>query len=186
MALPDYEAYEYGTPIIWAEASSTASALGSGTNTLSFDALASGSARMGAAVDLGATNYDEAVVQLGIESGTAPTAGGLMDLYFAWSSISTSAGFPAGVTGSDGAWPSDGDEDQWAKQLGLPAISMAATNDGNTEQISNQFIIRVKGRYVAPVIDNNWDQAIRDQATASNNKSAILFIPRRRKIQDAA
>ena len=63
---------------------------------------------------------------------------------------------------------------------------MIATNDSNVEQIGNQTIVRVKGRYVAPVADNNWDQAARNQGTAANNKSAFLMIPRRRKIQDAA
>lgn len=182
MALPDYFALSQGTAIIWGEAGATGG-LGAVTNTLSVDALASGSARMGAVADLGPTWNQEYILIAAIESGTAPTAGNAIDAYLAWSADGTI--FPAGVTGSDGAWPADGNEDEWSRQLGNPAVSVIATNDGNTVQIQNSRIIRPKGRYVAPITDNNWDQAIRDQATASNNLSRIILVPLNSLIQDA-
>lgn len=164
------------TPIVWGEASSTTVVGGyTTTATLSLDALADGSARMGAAVDLGADHAEEYLVQAAFESGTAPTAGNRVDVYLAWSGDGTN--YPAGVTGSDGAWPADGNEDEWAAQLGPPVTAVIATNDGTTIQIQNAVRVRAKGRYVAPVFDNNLGQALRDEATASNNASGIVMWP---------
>lgn len=154
------------------------------TKTLSFDALVSDSARMGVSADLGAQWDEEYMLWLIIESGTAPTAGGTVECYFACSHDNTN--WPAGVTGSDGAWPGDGNEDEWAKQLGLPAAIFIATNDADTVQKQQPVIWRPQARYVAPVIDNNMDQAIRDETTATDNDSRIVLVPRRLLLQDAA
>ncbi len=178
MALPEYLMRELGsTPIIWGEAGASGV-----TKTLTFEALAAGSARMGAKADLGAAWDDEYILQLIIESGTAPTAGGTVDLYMACSYNDTT--WPAGITGSDGAWPADGNEDEWSPQLGAPVISLVATNDGTTIMVQNPVIWRPTSRYVVPVVDNNMSQAIRDEATATNNDSRIILIPRRLLIQD--
>lgn len=169
MALPDSFVYSLGTPVIWGEAS------GSGvTNTLSLDALADGSARMGASVDLGATFNQLYLVQFRVETGTAPTAGNRADLYFACSFDGTT--FPGGVSGSDGAWPADGNEDEWAVQLEY-VTSLIATNDGSVIQVAPTVLWVPKGRYVAPVVDNNLGQAFRDEATASNNDSRVILYP---------
>lgn len=130
---------------------------------------------MGASADLGADLPDEIQVEVRLESGTAPTAGLAADVYLAWSSDNTN--WPAGVSGSDGAWPADGNEDEWARQLGAPAVSVIATNDGNAMQGQNIVRVRPKARYVAPVVDNNWDQALRDEATATNNDSRVIITP---------
>lgn len=183
MALPDYVTLGQGTPVIWGEAGATGIGLTVG-KTLTFEALAAGSARMGASADLGANWYREYLVILIIESGTAPTAGGAIDLYMACSHDNTN--WPAGVSGSDGAWPADGNEDEWAKQLGNPVVSLIATADGNVVQMQNPVIWRPSGRYVVPVVDNNWDQAVRDEATATNNDSRVVLIPLQETIQDAA
>lgn len=179
MALPDYLKAELGTAVVWAESGASG-----GTKVLSFDALASGSGRMGASADLGAAWDQDYYVQLVIESGTAPTAGGTVDLYLACSYDNST--WPGGVSGSDGAWPSDGNEDEWALQLGLPACQLKATNDANTVQIQDPVIWRPKGRYVAPVVDNNMDQAVRDEATATNNASRVILVPVRSLVQDSA
>lgn len=177
MALPDYSTYSLGTAIVWGE--SGASGV---TKTLSLDALASGSARMGAKADLGDGWDQEYLLVAMIESGTAPTAGGAIDVYLAYSYDNST--FPAGVSGSDGAWPADGNEDEWARQLGAPAVSVIATNDGTTLQVQNAVIIRPKSRYVAPVVDNNWDQSIRDETTATDNDSRVVLVPLRNVLQD--
>ena len=180
MALPDYLKSEHGTAVIWGEAGASGV-----TNTLSFDALAAGSARMGASADLGATWDQDYFVMLVIETGTAPTAGtSTVDLYLACSYDNSN--WPAGVTGSDAAWPSDGNEDEWAKQLGLPVVQLVATNDANTVQRQQPVLWRPTGRYVAPVVDNNMDQAVRDEATAANNDSRIYLVPVRSLVQDTA
>lgn len=179
MALPDYVLRELGTAVVWGEAGASGV-----TKTLSLDALAAGSARMGASADLGADWEEEHVLVVVIESGTAPTAGGTVDVYLAGSFDGST--WPAGVTGSDAAWPADGNEDEWAKQLGLPACQLVATNDGNTVQVQQPVVVIPPCRYVAPVVDNNWDQAIRDEATATNNDSRIYLIPKRLFLNDTA
>ena len=179
MALPDYGAVERGTAIVWGEAGASGV-----TNTLTVDALASGSGRMGAEVDLGADHADEYELTVIVETGTAPTAGGTVEVYLAWSYDGTS--YPSGVTGSDGAWPSDGNEDEWKVQLGLPAAVLSVTNDGNVSQVQYNVIVPAAGRYVAPVIDNNMSQAIRDEATATNNDTRIILTPRHAAIVDTA
>jgi hypothetical protein len=179
MALPDYLKSEHGTAVIWGEAGASGV-----TKTLSFDGLASGSGRMGASADLGAAWDQDYYVQLIVESGTAPTAGGTVDLYLA--SSYDNATWPAGVTGSDAAWPGDGNEDEWAKQLGLPVCQLVATNDANTVQVQQPVIWRPTGRYVTPVVDVNMDQAIRDEVTATDNASRVILVPVRSLIQDAA
>lgn len=177
MALPDYIVAEQGTAVIWGE--SGASGV---TNTLSLDALASGSARMGASVDLGSNWQGEYILEARIESGTSPTAGLAIDVYLAWSTDNSN--WPAGVSGSDGAWPADGNEDEWAQQLGPPAISVISTADGNTIQRQNPVVIQARARYVTVVVDNNWDQAIRDEGTATNNDSRIVLTPKKVVIVD--
>lgn len=179
MALPDYLKSEFGTAIIWGE--SGASGV---TNTLTFNGLASGSARMGASADLGAQWDQDFYVQIIVESGTAPTAGGSVDLYLAFSRDGST--WPAGVSGSDGAWPADGNEDEWARQLGMPVCTLSATNDGNTVQVRNPVIVRPAGRYVVPVVDDNWDQAVRNETTATDNDSRVIMVPVRSLIQDSA
>jgi len=183
MALPDYFKRELGTAVIWGQSGATGGSL-TVTDDLSLNALASGSARMGEYVDLGAAWDEEHVLIPMIESGTAPTAGLSMDVYLAFSHNGTN--WPAGVSGSDGSWPSDGNEDEWAKQLGTPARIVVSTNDGNTVQTASAVIVRPRGRYVVPIVDNNWDQAIRNQGTASDNLSRIILAPLRLLIQDLA
>lgn len=179
MALPDYFKSELGTAVVWGEAGASGV-----TKTLSLDALAAGSARMGAVADLGAQMEDEYLAILIIETGTAPTMGGTYDLYLACTDAQSR--YPGGVSGSDGAWPSDGDEDQWAKQLGAPVAQLIVTNDGNVIQMQNPVLWRPTGRYVVPVVDNNTDQAVRDEATATDNDSRVILVPRRLLVQDSA
>ena len=178
-AFPDYAKIEHGTAVVWGETGASGVTL-----TMTLDALASGSARMGAVADLGAQFDEEQAIILAIESGTAPTAGGTVDLLVA-STHSTSY-YPAGVSGSDGAWPSDGNEDEWKLQIGSPIVQLVATNDANVVQVQGGVIYRPPARYNVAVVDNNLSQAIRDEATATNNDSRVMMIPRRLLVQDAA
>lgn len=177
MALPDYFKRELGTAIIWGE--NGASGV---TKILSFDGLADGVARMGEYADLGAQFEDEYLVFLIIETGTAPAAGATLELYFV--TTDSTSRYPGGVSGSDGAWPSDSSEDEWTKQLGPPVVQLIATNDGNTIQIQAPVIWRPAGRYVIPIVDNNLGVAVRDETTATDNDSRIILVPRKLVIQD--
>ena len=181
MALPDYAKFGHGTAVIWGEAGASGISL-TVTNTLTFEALAAGSARMGVKEDLGPLWDVEYYVQLIIESGTAPTAGGTVELYMACSY--QDANYPAGVSGADAAWPADGNEDEWRKQLGVPVCVLVATNDANTVQVQAPVIWRPAGRWVVPVVDNNMDQAVRDETTATDNDSRVVLVPRIASIED--
>ena len=176
MALPDSVQITQGTAIVWGE--SGASGV---TATLSLNNLANGTARMGAAVDLGADWDDEYVAILAIETGTAPTAGNTYEAYFGFSHDNTN--WPAKLTGSDAAYTL-GTNDANLRQIGSPAVSLLVTNDGNTVLIQAGSIIRPRGRYVVPLVDNNSGQATRNQATASNNLSRLYLVPRRVRIND--
>lgn len=176
MALPDYVEITQGTAIVWGE--SGASGV---TATLSLDALANGAARQGASVDLGANFADEYIVELRVETGTAPTAGNTVELYLLSSSDNTN--WPAKVTGSDGAYTL-GTSDANLRQAGPPVATLVATNDGNTVLIQNQSIWRPRGRYVVPIVDNNLGQAFRDETTATDNGSRVILTPRRTVIND--
>lgn len=170
MPLPDTIKIVPGTAIVWGEAGGTGVTL-----TLSLDALADATARMGAVADLGASWDAEYMVMLAIETGTAPTAGNRVDLYLPCTH-STSY-YPGGVTGSDGAWPGDSNEDEWALQLGAPVVSLIATNDGNAMQVQAPVIWRPSGRYVVPIVDNNLGQAFRDLTPNSGNTSRVIIVP---------
>jgi len=176
MALPDYVEITQGTAVVWGEAGASGV-----TATLSLDALANGAARQGASVDLGANFADEYIVELRVETGTAPTAGNTVELYLLSSTDNTN--WPAKVTGSDGAYTL-GTSDANLRQAGPPVATLIATNDGNTVLIQNQSIWRPRGRYVVPIVDNNLGQAFRDETTATDNGSRVILTPRRTVINE--
>jgi hypothetical protein len=176
MALPDYIQITQGTAIVWGESG------GSGvTATLSLNNLSNGAARMGASVDLGANFEDEYIAILAIETGTAPTAGNTFELYFGFSHDNTN--WPAKITGSDAAYTL-GTSDANLRQVGTPVVSLIVTADGNTLLVQASAIVRPRGRYVAPLVDNNSGQATRNQTTASNNLSRVYLVPRRLVVND--
>jgi len=169
--------YRLGTPIVFGEAGGTVGGL-SVTHTMSLDALPLGSgagAQMSAEADLGADLPEMLLVELYAESGTAPAAGGTVEGYLAGSRDGTN--YPGGVTGSDGDWPADSNEDEWALQLGQPAAQLKATNDGTVIQMQQPTRVPPPGRYIVAVIDNNLSQTFRDEATASNNASGMVVTP---------
>jgi hypothetical protein len=176
MALPDYLQITQGTAIVWGESGATGV-----TAVCSLNNLANGAAQQGASVDLGANFEDEYVAILAIETGTAPTAGLTFDLYFGWSHDNTN--WPAKMTGSNGSYTL-GTSDANLRQIGPIVVSLIATADANTLLIQQSAIVRPRGRYVAPLVDNNSAQAIRNQTTASDNKSRVYLIPRRLVIND--
>jgi hypothetical protein len=180
MALPDYAKIEPGTAIIWGESGATGLSL-TVTKTLSFDALANAAGRMGASADLGAQFDEEYAVIFIVETGTAPTAGNTVELYFACSHDNTN--WPGKVTGSDAAYPATVADNK--KQLEF-VTQLVATGDSNTVLQQAPVIWRPSARYVAPVVVNLLGQAIRDEVTATNNDSRVVLVPRRLLVQDTA
>ena len=177
MALPDYFTREFGTAIVWGEAG------GSGvTNTLSLDALADAAGRMGASVDLGAVWYGLMLLELVVETGTAPAIDRYVECYLAWSR--NNSDWPGKVTGSDAAYPSTVAQNK--KQLGYPSAVLISTADSNTILRQNAVVVIARARYVAPVVINLLGQSFRDETTASNNDSRVILTPIRQLIQDSA
>ena len=176
MALPDFFKVSQGTPIVWGEAGASGV-----TKTLSLDALADGAARQGESADLGADWDREYLVYLVAETGTAPTAGNVVDLYLVSSHNGTD--WPAKVTGSDGAYTL-GTGDANLRQAGPPVVALIATNDANTVLRQAPVVWRPTGRYVVPIYDNNLGFAIRDEGTAANNDSRVILVPLIDKVID--
>ena len=181
MALPDFFTIGQGTPVIWGEAGATGISL-TVTKTLSLDALADGAGRMGASADLGANWYLEYLLWLIVETGTAPTAANIVELFMACSHDNTN--WPGKVTGTDAAYPTTVSANK--KQLGAPASILIATADANAILYQAPVIWRPAGRYVAPVVVNSLGQAFRDETTATNNDSRVVLVPRQLTIQDSA
>lgn len=175
MALPDTEKRSLGTSTVWGEAGGTGV-----TATLSLNALANNAGRMGASVDLGADFDSEYLLEVYIETGTAPTAGTFVEVYLAWSRNGTD--WPGKVTGSDAAYPVTVDDNK--KQLGSPSAILIATADANTVLKQQAVLVQAKGRYVAPVVVNKLGQAFRSETPASNHDSRVILTPLIRKIVD--
>lgn len=159
-----------GTAIVWGE--SGASGV---TKNLSVDGLANGAARQGVYADLGASHAEEYEVYVRVKTGTAPTAGNTFDVYLVCSNDTTN--FPAKVTGTDAAYTL-GTADANLRQAGMPVVSVIATADGNTVLKQAPVIFRPRGRYVAPIVDNNLGQAVSAESPASDNETIILLRPR--------
>lgn len=164
---------EIGTPIVWGEAGASGV-----TNTLSLNNLAAAAGRVGVAADLG-TQWDcDLLLQAAIESGTAPTAGGAVEIFILFSR-SASSGWPAGIgdiSASDAAMTVAN-----SAQLGLPAAQVVAINAANTLQTQVSVRIRAKARYMTVVVINRWDQGTRNQGTATDNLSRVTVTPVRYK-----
>lgn len=169
MALPDTFKTVPGTPIVWGQSGAAGV-----THVLSFNGLADGAARMGVVADLTASWDMEYSVMLVCEPTSAPTAGNRVDLYLPCTH-STSY-YPNEVTGADGAWPADSNEDEHALQLGAPVCSLIATNDARV-QVQAPVIWRPSGRYPVPVVDNNLGVAFKTDGTPADNKSRVILIP---------
>ena len=176
MALPDLFKVSQGTAIVWGEAGASGV-----THTLSLNALADGTARQGASADLGSDWDRDYAVYLVAETGTAPTAGNVVDLYLVSSHNGTD--WPAKVTGSDGAYTL-GTSDANLRQAGAPVVSLVATNDANFALRQAPVAWRPAGRYVVPIFDNNLGFALRNEGTAANNDSRVILVPLIEKVID--
>lgn len=164
---------ELGTPIVWGQPSASGV-----TKDLTLNNLAAAAGRVGVAADLGAQWDADLLVQAAIESGTAPTAGAAVEVFLIFSR-SASSGWPAGigdVSASDAAFTVAN-----SAQLGLPAVQVIALNSANTIQTQAPVRVRAKARYVTVVVINRWDQAIRNEGTATDNDSRVTVTPVRYK-----
>jgi len=176
MALPDSFKVSQGTAIVWGQNGGTGV-----TADLSFNNLLDATAQQGASVDLTSDWDREYLVYLLVETGTAPTAGNVVDLFLVSSHNGTD--WPAKVTGSNASYTL-GTADANLRQAGSPVVSLFATNDANTVLRQAPVVWRPAGRYVVPIVDNNLGFALRNEGTAANNDSRIILIPLVDKVID--
>lgn len=179
MALPDQvqQRLIVGSTIVWGESGGTSPNV---TKTLSLDALGNGSGRMGASADLGEDHEVEYLLEVQVETGTAPAAGEVVEVYLATSRDGSD--WPGKVTGSDAAYPSTVADNK--RLLGAPAAVLVAPGDANTVIKQQGVLWRCTGRYVAPVVVNLLGQAFRDESTASDNGSRVILTPISSRIND--
>lgn len=174
MALPDYLKQAQGTPIVWGVPGAVLMGLNV-TKDMSLDALANGSARNGVFADLGADFEQAYAVFILADTGTAPVAGTYVEVLFAQSH--TSSSFPGKATGTDAAYSSTPSVATNKQQIGGTPFVLNATADANTELIQFAGIFYPAARYVGPVYFNGLGQALRDEATGSNNTSGVILVP---------
>lgn len=156
-----------GTALTWQDSG--------GDYAITLASLAASAARQGAKGDLGATRAPLWSAKIEFDSGTAPTAGGLITLYLGWSKSGTAGtGNNAGLSGADAAYAGySSNLADSLQHLGVAVAWIACTALGNTPQSGATFFFRPKERYVMPVIYNQMDQAF----SASTTEHIITLTP---------
>lgn len=162
--MPNEILQKTGTPIVFADATDWASggAHGFGNDDVQFnmESVANNAARQSTKGDLGATRARQYEVRVGVEWGTAPTAGNLLEFYWSASASATAGtGNDGGCSGADGAYKA-GEEDEWKKQL-LFIGNVIATNDGaGTVQLQTIGVFTPPERYGQIVMVNKSGQTL--------------------------
>lgn len=134
--------------------------------------LTSGTANcwQGNTLDFGATRSELWLARLQGAFIAAPTAGGTLDLYMAWSSASaTLAGsnYPGGCTGVDGnyvgpsAIPAEG-----LTQLDFVGSLVACATGSIVAQIQNIGVFSAKERFAVPVVAMRTSQVLSSQSAS--------------------
>ncbi|NQU23629.1 MAG: hypothetical protein HQ567_20290 [Candidatus Nealsonbacteria bacterium] len=127
-----------------------------GDYAITLASVADGAARQGAKGDLGATFASRYAVTLEINLDSAPTAGNVVELY--WAASHDNATFPGGVGGTDAAYKA-AEEDEWKKQLLLIGC-LVVTADADAVVQTQVFVFSPPARYGAPVLVNNSGVAL--------------------------
>lgn len=160
--MPTQSLVENGTPVVWADTtdySSTVSGL-TRTDQIDLTSLASGSARQGAKVDLGAQRAFKYEVLMAIEfvAASGVLSGEQVELYMAWSPSSTAANAnPGGCSGADAAYTGTAGDSLADSLSQLDDIGPFICTTDNTTTVQYQKVgeIFAPSRYVSPVVFNN-------------------------------
>lgn len=128
-----------------------------GDFTLTLSALASAAARQSAKVDLTDPRARTWAVRVNVQFGSAPTAGGTVEIYWAASSSGTAANENDGqTTGSDAAYSIGADGYKQMIFVGALVVDNVASN---TDQGAT-FLFVPPTRYGNLVLVNNTSQAL--------------------------
>lgn len=163
--------FDQGTAIVWGTSG------GAGvTNNINLDALASGAAREGAAVDLGATFSEWWSLWVWMETGTAPTADTSVDVWLNWSHDNSN--WSGGGTGVDQGF-TIGTNDANLRLVGRGSQSgnVLVTATANTLFKAGPFPVRAMAQYVSPIVVNRMNQSLRDVVTSSDAASRVILVP---------
>lgn len=179
MALPDNILVQTGTAIVFADVTDHGPAannnLGTRTAQLDLTDLADGAARQSAKVDLGATRADVYEVVAAIEFAATPTAGEVVEFWWAPSPSGTAAvANPGGVSGSDSAYAGYS-SNMPASILQLQFIGefVCTAQATATIQIARVGSFRPKHRYGTLVVRNESGAALHTDAV----ECSVLFSP---------
>lgn len=138
---------KHGTPIVWKASG--------GDKAMTFASLAVDAGRNGVKADLGATFASRYAVMAEFNLDAAPTAGRIIEVFWAPSDDDTT--FPGGATGTDAAYKA-AEEDEWKLQLLLIGL-LVVTNDADAVVQTQMFVFSPPARYGAPVVINKTNQA---------------------------
>lgn len=170
MALPDNLLVQNGTAIVFADvtdhAPATANNLGTRTAQLDLTGVADGAARQSDKVDLGATRAEVYEVHAAIEIAATPTAGDVIEFWWA-PSFSATAGTanPGGVGGADAAYAGYSSNMAAAiKQLQFIGDFVCTAQATATIQQARVGAFRPKHRYGTLVVRNESGAALHSDA----------------------
>jgi len=150
-----------GTALVWKAAG--------GDYAMTLASIADNAGRCGVKGDLGAAFAARYAVTIEINMNVAPTAGEVIELYWAASYDNTT--FPGGASGTDAAYKA-AEEDEWKKQL-LFIGALVLTNDADTVVQTQVFVFSPPARYGCPVLINKGGQALEGDDDAHK----ITFVP---------
>lgn len=170
MALPDNLLVQNGTAIVFADVTdhspATANNLGTRTAQLNLESVADGAARQSDKVDLGATRAEVYEVHAAIEIAATPTAGEVIEFWWA-PSFSGTAGTanPGGVSGADAAYAGYSSNMAAAiKQLQFIGDFVCTAQATGTIQQARVGAFRPKHRYGTLVVRNESGAALHSDA----------------------
>jgi len=144
---------------------------------LSLASVADGAARQSTKVDLGEHRADEYAVRVAFEMAATPTAGDLIEIYWAPSAVSTASdGNPGGVSGSDAAFTGYGTLSEATPQLHFIGVAVAAAVASSTTpsvQIAEVGTFSPTERYGTLVVKNESGAAF----WGDDVESHVVFDP---------
>lgn len=123
----------------------------------------------GTVLDFGTPRGEAWLARLQAAFTAAPTAGGTIDVYMAWSSSSASAAgnFPGGCTGVDGNYPSpDAVPANGLKQLEFIGSLVALATGSTVAQVQQIGMVFPKARYGVPVTCLRTSQVLSSQSAS--------------------
>jgi hypothetical protein len=145
-----------GTDVVWTSAA--------GDELLTLTSLADGNGRAGDEHDFGATHPQRIRISLEVDFNVAPTAGEVMEVF--WASSHDGTDYDGEVSGTDAAYNSEDD----AKRLHYVGV-LVASNDTDPQRASWVFFL--PARYGAPVVFNQSGQAL----TATGTDQILTVTP---------